>query len=147
MNLDKRQPAAVGIFLIALGLVWWLDLWWLLWPGALIVGGAVAYIQRRAAGRVVEAVQAGLWGVGLGLLFLISFFWPGLLFLAGVSVLLRGREDQVDDRVQQLLGRMKQRGALRPVRSQQVPVTTYQPQAEQPEVARPPAVGETTRLP
>ena len=60
----------LGGFLIALGLVWWLNLWWVLLPGLLIAGGVIAYRQRRSLGRPIEAVQAGLWCVGLALLFL-----------------------------------------------------------------------------
>jgi hypothetical protein len=147
MNLDKRQSVIAGVFLITLGLVWWLNLWWLIWPGALAAAGVAAYVQRRASGRLVEAVQGGLWGVGLALLFLLNFVWPGLLFLAGGSILLRGREHLADDRLQRLLGRVRrQPGAMQPVRSQQVPVTSYAPPAETVETSQP-AVGETTRLP
>ncbi|HWQ14744.1 MAG TPA: hypothetical protein VNL77_18240 [Roseiflexaceae bacterium] len=142
LNIDKRQSTIVGAFLIVLGLVWWLNLWWLLWPGALAAAGVAAYVQRRGMGRTVEAVQGGLWGVGLALLFLAGFVWPGVLFLAGASILLRGREHQLDDRVQRVLGRARRQPgmAVQPVPTQQVPIATYQPPAE------PPAVGETTRL-
>ena len=43
MNVNKRrQQVIAGVFLIAVGLVWWLGLWWLLWPGALAVAFAHA---------------------------------------------------------------------------------------------------------
>jgi len=146
MNInDKRQQLVLGGFLIGLGLVWWLNLWWLLVPAAVGAAGVAAYVQRRAMGRVVEAVQGGLWGVGLALLLLLGFVWPGLLFLAGASILARGREQEVDRRVQSLLGRLRRPNtALQPARSQQVPVTTY-PQPS--ETVDAPVVGETTRLP
>lgn len=142
INLDRRQQVIAGTFLIVLGLVWWLDLWFLLWPGALAAAGVAAYVQRRAMGRTQEAVQGGLWGVGLAALFLTGFVWPGLLFLAGASILLRGREAELDARVQGLLGRVSRRStAIQPVRSQQVPVTTV---SVEPSDA--PSMGETTRL-
>jgi hypothetical protein len=129
INLDRRQQVIAGVFLISLGLLWWLNMWWLLWPGALAVAGVAAYVQRRAMGRTVEAVQGGLWGLGLAALFLLHFVWPGLLFLAGASILLRGREEQADTRVQRALTLARRRpAAIQPVHSQHVPVTTY-PQA------------------
>lgn len=128
MNANKRQSIALGVFLIVLGLVWWLNLWWLIWPGALAAAGVMAYTQRRSAGRPVEAVQAGLWLVGMALLFLVHFVWPGVLFLAGLSVLARGREVEIDGRVLRALAqaRSPRRPAARAITSQQVPITTQQ---------------------
>ena len=59
---DNRRSVVVGIGLILLGFIWWLNLWWLLLPGLLIAGGVAAYVQRRAL-RTSEAVQVGLWGI------------------------------------------------------------------------------------
>ena len=151
MNLNKQPTVAMGVFLIGLGLVWWLNLWSLLLPAALIVGGVVAYQQRRRLGRTIEAVQVGLWGVGLALLFLVGFVWPGILFLAGASVLIRGREDRVDLYVQQAAARLRRpRMAAHAVPAQRVEITTSQPAPIAP--AQPaaretrPTTGETTRL-
>jgi hypothetical protein len=153
MNLNKRPTAALGVFLIALGLVWWLNLWSLLLPAALVIGGLVAYQQRRQLGRTIEAVQVGLWGVGLGLLFLVGFVWPGILFLAGASVLMRGREDRADAYAQQLIAQARRRQpAARPMPSQRVEITTSHPAPIAPAQPRPverasaPTTGETTRL-
>jgi hypothetical protein len=33
-------------------------------------------------------VIAGIWLIGLGLLFLFDFFWPGILILAGLSMII-----------------------------------------------------------
>ena len=146
MNFNKQQSIALGIALIVLGLVWWLDLWWLIWPGALAVAGVLAYRQRRRMGRPVEAVQAGLWCIGLALLFLFGFVWPGLLFLAGVSVLIRGREAEIDSALQATLAQARRRRATpRPITTQQVPITT-QPAAPQPPSTDAPATGQTMRL-
>jgi hypothetical protein len=154
MNFNKQPTAALGVFLIALGLVWWLNLWSLLLPAALVIGGLVAYQQRRQLGRTIEAVQVGMWGVGLGLLFLLGFVWPGILFLAGASVLMRGREDRVDAYVQQAVAQARRRRqpAARPAPSQRVEITTSHPAPIAPAQPRPaervsaPTTGETTRL-
>jgi hypothetical protein len=142
---DNRRSAAIGLGLIVLGFIWWLNLWWLLLPGALIAGGVAAYIQRRAT-RTSEAVQAGLWGIGLGSLLLINFLFPGVLFLAGISILARGRETEIDAQVRRFVG-----GLRRPRPGAPSPETTSVPIAVHPgtvphtPVERP-ATGETTRL-
>ncbi|MBC8161982.1 MAG: hypothetical protein H7Z42_12265 [Roseiflexaceae bacterium] len=136
--MNKQQNVLLGAALVALGLIWWLNLSWLVWPAALIGLGAVAYQQRRQLGDTVAAVQAGLWLVGLGLLFLLNFVFPGVLFLAGASILARGREQRIDDRVQRMLGNLRN-GNLRPnLPSQHVPVTS--------EPTHDRAASETTRL-
>jgi hypothetical protein len=152
MNFNKQPSVALGAFLIALGVVWWLNLWSLLLPAALLIGGIVAYQQRRRMGRTVEGVQVGLWGVGLALLFMLHFIWPGVLFLAGASVLMRGRETNVDAYVQNALAQARRRPATtaRPTPTQHVPITTSQPAplspAQPTPVERTSNTGETTRL-
>jgi hypothetical protein len=153
MNFNKQPSVALGAFLIGLGVVWWLHLWSLLLPAALLIGGVVAYQQRRRMGRTVEGVQVGLWGVGLALLFMLHFIWPGVLFLAGASVLVRGRETNVDAYVQNALSQARRRpNAARPASTQHVPITTSQPAPLSPAQPHPSVgesktnIGETTRL-
>ena len=153
MNFNKQPSVALGAFLIGLGVVWWLNLWSLLLPAALLIGGVAAYQQRRRLGRTVEGVQVGLWGVGLALLFMLHFIWPGVLFLAGASVLMRGRETNVDAYVQNALSQARRRPtAGRPTPTQHVPITTSQPAPLSPAQPQPAAserksnTGETTRL-
>lgn len=138
MNLDRRQAQYIGIGLIAVGVFMALRLWWLLPTLALAGGGVYLYMQRRQQGRINEAVQYGLWGLGLGLLFLLQFVFPGVLVLAGVSLLLRGRERQIDNQVQQLVGRVNSRrnGKHTPAPPTQVAIVEEDK----------PATGETTRL-
>jgi hypothetical protein len=153
MNPNKRQSAAIAIFLIGLGLVIWLNLWWLLWPGALVAGGVLAYRERRRLGRTAEAVQVGLWCFGLAVVVLLHF-WPGVLLLAGTSLLLRGREAQVDDTIQRMVAQARSRRATQrpitsqqvPITTQQVPITTQQPQAAPPAGYDAPATGQTSHL-
>jgi hypothetical protein len=165
MNLKQQQSTATGAFLIGLALVWLFNLWSLLLPGVLAVVGVVVYQKWRRLGRTREAVQVGLWGVGLALVLLLGFIWPGVLFLAGASVLLRGREDQFDAAVQRRIAEFPQLGAAvrrliaqlrqrrstaRSVTTQQVPISSQPSQPAQiaphPRSAETPVVGETTRL-
>ncbi|MCG8351436.1 MAG: hypothetical protein MI924_27010 [Chloroflexales bacterium] len=110
MNFNRQQTKYVGLALIALGVFALLRLWWLL-PVLLLGGGGVyLYLQRRRMGQVNEAIQLGLWGIGLAVLSMLKFFFfPGLLLLAGASLLLRGHEAQVDSRVQALLSQFLNR--------------------------------------
>ena len=154
MNLNKQSTVTAGVILIGLGVVVLFNLWSLIFPAALLVGGAAGYQQRRRMGRLNEAVQVGMWGVGLALLFLLHFFWPGVLFLAGASVLARGREDRIDAYVQRAITQFAQRArpAARPTPTQNVPITTTYPQPLPPmtkqkvEAEHSPTTGETTRL-
>ncbi|GAB4113683.1 MAG: hypothetical protein Fur005_08870 [Roseiflexaceae bacterium] len=125
MQNPNRQQIIAGGALIMLGLVWWLNLWSLILPAALIGGGVAAYFQRRSYGRRNEAMQALLWGIGMGLLILLKFVWPGVLFVAGLSILLRGREDQVESAMQLAISRIRRRTPSRPAES--VPVETIIP--------------------
>ncbi|MDZ4722040.1 MAG: hypothetical protein SH847_26565 [Roseiflexaceae bacterium] len=144
LNNNKRQTVVMGIFLIALGVVWWLNLWWLLLPAAMIIAGVVGYLQRRSAGRNDEAMQAALWGIGMGLLFLTSFVWPGVLFVAGASILLRGREAQVEANVRHAITRVRSNRARRSS-TERVPVETI-PATIIPINQSSVSVNDTTRL-
>jgi hypothetical protein len=154
MNLNKQSTVAAGVILIGLGIVVLFNLWSLIFPAALLVGGVAAYQQRRRMGHLNEAVQVGMWGVGLALLFLVHFFWPGVLFLAGASVLARGREGQIDAYAQRLITQFspRSRPTARPTPTQNVPITTSYPQPLTPaaqqrtEAEKTVATGETTRL-
>jgi hypothetical protein len=75
-------------------------------------------------------------------LLLIQFVFPGVLLLAGASLLLRGHEAQADQRVSELLTRMGVQlpaAAGRPAGAQNVSIEQSGAQAE-------PNTGETTRL-
>lgn len=131
MNGQKNQTVVLGATLIGLGVVWWLNLWWLVAPAALVGAGIVGYNYRRQLGRPVEAVQAGLWCIGLALILVLNF-WAGLLLLAGASILIRGREETIDARVQQTIGQARSRRLRRPATSLQPPVVIEQQPATPP---------------
>lgn len=153
MNFNQQQSRMVGIGLIALGIVAIFNLWWIVPVVLLAGGGAYLYTQRKRMGRNNEAVQFGFWGLGLAALYLTDLMFPGILVLAGLSLLMRGREHLVDARVQQLLGRFKRRQAA-PATIDQTALQPAAPVASTPpapvQSARPAedhaAVGETVRL-
>jgi hypothetical protein len=37
-----------------------------------------------------NAVTGGVWLIGLGILFATRFWWPGILFLAGITAIVQG---------------------------------------------------------
>jgi hypothetical protein len=37
-----------------------------------------------------NAVTGGIWLIGLGILFATRFWWPGILFLAGITAIVQG---------------------------------------------------------
>lgn len=142
-NMDQRKLRYLGIGLIAVGVFAALRLWFLL--PLLVLGGigAFLYVERRREGRIAAAVQSGLWLVGMGLLLLIQFVFPGVLLLAGASLLLRGHEAQADQRVSELLTRM---GVQLPAAAGHQPAGAQQVAIEQGGTQAEPNTGETTRL-
>jgi hypothetical protein len=41
--------------------------------------------------QLVDAVTAGMWLIGIGVLFATRFWCPGIMFLIGVTAFLQGR--------------------------------------------------------
>lgn len=111
MKLQDKRARYLGIALIVLGLFAVLRLWWLLPTVLLAIAGGYFYVQRRQMGRITEAVQSGLWLVGLAVLFLVDFLFPGILILAGASLVVRGHEAELDQRIQRLMQRFPNRPA------------------------------------
>ncbi len=149
MNFNQQQSRMVGIGLIALGVVAIFNLWWIV-PVALLAGGGIyLYRQRKQMGRTNEAVQFGFWGLGLAALYLTDLIFPGVLILVGLSLMMRGREQSVEARVQRVLGRFSRRQPATVVNDQEqtapsVPVQQSARPAET--IQEQPAVGETVRL-
>ncbi|HPE69149.1 MAG TPA: hypothetical protein P5560_07135 [Thermotogota bacterium] len=76
-----------AIFLIGLAIIFWVEAIGF-WPWILALIGIAAFPQVLVMKGLVEALQTILWMVGLALLFHFSIFWPGILILIGVSILL-----------------------------------------------------------
>lgn len=147
MHIDYKQARYLGIGLIILGVFAALKLWGLLLPIILGTAGGYMYMQRRQMGRIGEAVQGGLWLFGLALAFLIHFVFPGVLLLAGASLLIRGREPEVDQRVQSFLGQVKTRAnTMRQPSAQNVPVHHPTPDPTLPTEDDDASTGKTIRL-
>ena len=150
MNTNQKQTLYGGIVLVVFGIMALFGIWWLLPTLLLAGGGAAIYITQRQIGRVGEAVQGGLWGLGLALMLLTGFSWlPFLLLLGGLSLILRGREPLADAAVQRLLARLPLRI---PSLHSGVPVvkktSAVQPQVHNVTIVKDESAttGETTRL-
>ncbi|NWF81936.1 MAG: hypothetical protein HXY37_18125 [Chloroflexi bacterium] len=142
MNFNQQRARYAGIALVILGVVAVFNLWWLVPAALLATGGLVIYRRQWAIGRRGEAVQALLWGVGLAVLLLADFIFPGVLILGGASLLLRGHEAAADDRLQAVVARFRRR------RTPAVNAPTNAPLTRLPveEAAERPATNETVRL-
>ncbi|MCS6882870.1 MAG: hypothetical protein RMK84_17635 [Oscillochloridaceae bacterium] len=138
--MQTRQARIAGIVLIVLGIVALFNLWWLVPAALLALGGVVIYQRQRAIGRVGEAVQALLWGMGLAALLLADVIFPGVLILGGVSLLLRGREAGIDARLQTLVARFRRGPAMSAPQSVPPAPVTVIDESERP------ATNETIRL-
>jgi hydrogenase/urease accessory protein HupE len=40
--------------------------------------------------QVAAGITAGIWLIGIGLLFATRFWWPGILFLVGLTAIFQG---------------------------------------------------------
>src|SRR3712207_1840086 len=105
MNTNQQRTVYAGIGLIVLGIFALTGFWWLLPTLLLAGGGYYIYTNQRSQGRLNEALVGGLWGVGLALTWLTGWWVAGVLLLAGATLLMRGREHQIDAAVQRVLGR------------------------------------------
>ncbi len=82
-----------GVFIIGLGILAILDLWW---PGILvligvmaIIGGFVAY-QRGSRVGLWTAIYGGIFLIGVAILWYYGSWWPEILFLIGIIIILSG---------------------------------------------------------
>jgi hypothetical protein len=58
-------------------------------PGLLILLGLLVFLKRAGDGRHDAAVQGLVWLTGLGLLFATGTFWPGILIVWGISLIMK----------------------------------------------------------
>jgi hypothetical protein len=88
MNEHRHKSLSAGLFLIGLGLLFLLRVG--IWPWILAVIGVAGLPAALASNRGWLGFQSAFWLIGLALLFASGYFWPGILILVGLSVLLGG---------------------------------------------------------
>jgi hypothetical protein len=103
MNIPQQRTMYAGIALIVLGVLYITGLASILPAIVLAGGGAFLYTNQRKRGQLDQALIGGLWGVGLALIWFTGAWVPGLLVLGGLTLLMRGREQQTDAKVQRLV--------------------------------------------
>lgn len=149
-KLTLNRSHAVGVALLALGMVVIFNLWWALPALILAAVGAYIYVTRRKVGDRVAAVQGLLWLLGMALLFVFDFVFPGILFVAGGSLLARGREVRIDTTLVDALARLGVRLDARPAQPTRTAAPALPHAIETPQPQRddaPDAVtGKTTRM-
>lgn len=87
MGANRYSALSGGIFLIGLGillLVPGLNIW----PWILLVIAAAGLPAALAAQRGWLGWQSFFWLTGLAVLFATGYFWPGIVILVGVSIVL-----------------------------------------------------------
>ncbi len=45
--------------------------------------------KRSSARKRIDEINSAIWLIGLGVLFLTDLFWPGILILAGIAMIVR----------------------------------------------------------
>jgi len=87
MGTRRYSALSGGIFLIGLGILFLvpqIDFW----PWILVVLGVAGLPASLARKKGWYGWQGFFWLTGLAILFWSGFLWPGILILAGVSILL-----------------------------------------------------------
>ena len=86
MNKKYYETLSGGIFLIGLGLLFLTR--WGIWPWILVVIAFAQLPMLLARNQGWAGWQGFFWLVGLALLFASGHFWPWVLILVGVSILI-----------------------------------------------------------
>jgi len=89
MKTDRENALSMGLILIGIGLIFLLP-GVSFWPWILVVVALGGLPTVIAHGRDWWAWQGTFWLLGLALLFALNIFWPGILVLSGISMLLGG---------------------------------------------------------
>lgn len=82
----KLEGASGAIILIGIGLIFLLDIGF--WPWILFVVAAPAVLSGIAEGGLWAGLQGGVWLLGIGVLALLNAWWPGILIVIGLSMLV-----------------------------------------------------------
>ncbi|MCD4672921.1 MAG: zinc ribbon domain-containing protein [Anaerolineaceae bacterium] len=54
-------------------------------------------MKKKWSRQSVKNAQAAVWLIGLGLLFLMDAFWPGILILIGISIIVQSLMPEPED--------------------------------------------------
>jgi hypothetical protein len=84
MRQRRADEISSGVFLVGLGLCFYLGFW----PWILFVIGATSIAHGLAVGRGWYAFQGATWTIGLGVWALMNFSPAGLFVLLGLSILV-----------------------------------------------------------
>jgi len=85
--MKSRLDNAGGAFvLIGLGVIFLLGLGF--WPWILFVVAVPTLLSGLSSGKPWDGVQGAVWLVGFGVIALLGIWWPGILILAGISILI-----------------------------------------------------------
>jgi len=103
VNKRAYESASAGILLIGLGVLFLTRVG--IWPWILAVIGLAGLPASLAQKRGWYGWQGLFWMIGLAVVFATGLFWPGILILVGLSVLMgaltresAGSPFSVDDR-------------------------------------------------
>lgn len=81
------NAAGGAIFLICLGVLLLLKAPF--FPAILVVAGITDFVRKAGTGRAAGGLRSLLWLFGIAFLFFMpKLFWPGILVLVGLNVLL-----------------------------------------------------------
>jgi hypothetical protein len=82
---DAFHGASGGILLIGIGIIFLAKIDF--FPAILAVVGLASLPESVAQKGFWAGIQGAVWLIGLAILFAFDIFWPGILILAGLSML------------------------------------------------------------
>lgn len=85
ISKEKAGGMSGGIFLIGIGIIFWLNLDF--FPWILVVIALAALPGNVVNESWPAALQELVWLIGLAVLFGTGTFWPGILILIGLSII------------------------------------------------------------
>jgi hypothetical protein len=84
------NPTSVGPILFVVG-IFFLLMRGNIWPGVLWLLAISSFIGAAASGRSQKALTGLVWWGGIALLFATKAFWPGILILVFLCMMINGR--------------------------------------------------------
>ena len=87
-NKDAFHGMTGGIILIGIGIIFLANIDF--FPAILVVIGLASLPESVAQKGFWAGIQSAVWLIGIAALFAFDIFWPGILILAGLSMLVGG---------------------------------------------------------